>query len=118
MSAVEREKPSTETAAMSEASTNFKVRLMPGETLHSIGDDDSPQENFRALRTEETFDTPGTYRLQVELDDRPRPMSKNYIAVNLRAGSTLKELRESHERRMRDALGPVSSNVTNYEVVR
>ena len=105
-----------ETAAMSEASNHFQVKLMPGETLHSIGDDDSPVENFRTFLPQSDYHEPGTYRLQVELDDRPRPMSKNFIEVNLRTGSSLKELERDHNRQMRDAFGPVSSNVATFEV--
>ena len=107
-----------ETAARSRASTHFQVRLMPGETLHSIGDDASPRENFRTLRTEHHYDMPGTYQLQAELDDRPEPLDEYFIEANLRSGSTLEEIHKDHDRWMNDALGPVSSNVVSYEVVR
>jgi hypothetical protein len=116
MPKAEKEKWLKETNAMAAASANFDVKLMPGETLHSIGDDDSPKENFRTLFTRAHFDKPGTYQLQVEMDDRPEPLDKDFIDFNLRTGSTLDGIKKDHERWMRDALGPVSSNVAIFEV--
>lgn len=114
----ELEKWFQETMAMGQAHATFKVKLLPGETLHSIGDDDSPRENFKTLVVEDDFDKPGTYRLHLELDDRPRPLSKGYIEASLKSGSTLEEIHKDQERWMRAALGPVSSNVEKFEVVR
>jgi hypothetical protein len=117
MPQAEKEKWLKQTNALSAAHSTFKIKLLPGETLHSIGDDDSPRDFFRTLYTTAHFKKkPGTYRLQVELDDRPRPMSKTYIEANLRSGSTLEELQNDHDRWMKDALGPVSSNIESFEV--
>lgn len=108
----------TETNAMGQAHATFKVKLLPGETLHSVGDDDSPVENFKTLITEKGIvDTPGTYRLHVELDDRPEPLDKDFIDFSL-SFSTLEEIHKSHDRRIKDALGPVSSNRVTLEVTR
>ncbi len=106
-----------ETNARSQASTTFRVKLLPGETLRSLGDGDTAQEPFRTLRVEEGYEKPGTYRLQVELDDRPHPLSKEYIKAAL-THSTLEKIHESHERRLKKALGPVSSNTVTFEVER
>jgi hypothetical protein len=118
MSTAEKEKWLKETNAMAAASANFHVKLLPGETLHSIGDDDSPKGNFRTLFVRSHFDEPGIYQLHVELDDRPLPMNKVFIEANLRTGSTLEELQKDQERQLREALGPVSSNIATVEVVR
>lgn len=118
MPEAEKEKWLKETNAMGQARATFKVKLKPGETLHSIGDDDSPKENFRTLFSRAHFDKPGTYQLQVELDDRPAPLDKEYIEFNLRTGSTLEEIHKTHERRLRDALGPVSSNAATFEIAQ
>ncbi|HXS99362.1 MAG TPA: hypothetical protein VN915_01670 [Elusimicrobiota bacterium] len=119
LSVADQEKWAAQTAAMSEASNSFKVKLLPGETLHSIGDDDSPQENFRTLRSEhDFFEIPGVYRLQVELEDRPRPLSDAYIEAYLRSGGTREELKASRDRAAKEAFGPVSSNVAIYEILR
>lgn len=118
LSQEEMQKWFVETNAMGQAHATFKVKLMPGETLHSIGDEDSPIENFKTLYTDDDFDTPGTYKLQLELDDRPEPMSKRYIEISLRTGSTLEELQKSQERQFKEALGPVSSNSVTFEVTR
>lgn len=80
------------------SSTSFNVRLRPGETLHSIGDDDNPTGNFKTLDAKGADNAPGVYRLHVELDDRPRKRAN--------APST------------GGALGPISSNVVEFEVVR
>lgn len=118
LSEAELEKWFAETNAMGQAHATFKVKLLPGETLHSIGDDDSPIENFKSLWAEGGFKKPGKYQLQVELDDRPRPLSKGYIEASLRSGSTLEEIHRDHSRWMRSALGPVSSNAAILEVAQ
>ena len=118
MPKAEKEKWLKETNAMSRAHSTFKVKLLPGETLHSIGDDDSPIENFRTLFTRAHFDKPGIYQLQVELDDRPEPLDKEFIEFNLRTGSTIEEIHKDHDRWMKDALGPVSSNAAAVKVVQ
>lgn len=107
-----------ETNAMGQAHATFKVKLLPGETLHSIGDDDSPIENFKTLYTDDGFDSPGTYRLQLELDDRPAPLDKEYIEFSLKSGSTLEQIHKWHEDEIRAALGPVSSNIETFKVVQ
>jgi hypothetical protein len=112
------EKWLAETAALSEASNHFQVKLMPGETLHSIGDDDSPDGNFRTLRMDDDYDAPGRYQLQVVLDDRPEPLDKEYIEFSTRTGTPLDELQRTHSQRMKDALGPVSSNAAPYMVLQ
>jgi hypothetical protein len=100
------------------AGETFTVKLMPGETLHSVGDDDSPVENFKTLDAKGADGNIGTYRLHVELDDRPRPLTKGYIEANLRSGSTLEQIEKSHKEELRAALGPVSSNAAEFEVTR
>lgn len=111
------DKEMLESNAMSAASTSFRVKLRPGETLRSLGDGDTAQEPFRTLRVEEGYGKPGTYRLQVELDDRPRPLSPGYIKAAL-TYSTLDKIHQNHERRLKDALGPLSSNSVAFEVTR
>lgn len=111
------EKEMLESNAMSAASTSFKVKLRPGETLRSLGDGDSVQEPFRTLRVEEGFENPGTYKLRVELDDRPTPLNDIYIKFARRFNS-LDEINKTHERRMKDALGPVYSNEAPLEITR
>lgn len=98
-------------------SGDLRIKLLPGETLRSGGDDHSA-ENFKPLIAKWGFLKPGIYRLHVELDDRPEPLSKVYIEASLRSGSTLEELRESHAEELRNALGPVSSNSVTLEVSR
>lgn len=103
--------------AMSQASTTFKVKLLPGETLRSLGDGDSAQEPFRTLRVEEGFSKPGTYQLQVKLDDRPSPLTKSYLKFALRRRS-LDEIKKSHAEEMKEAVGPASSNAVTLTVTR
>lgn len=105
-------------AARGAAGSRFKVKLLPGETLRSLGDGDTAQEPFRTLLAEEGYEVPGVYRIQVTLDDRPRPLSKGYIKAALGSGSTLKEIQDLHDRLMKKALGPVSSNIETFEVTR
>lgn len=100
------------------AGETFRVKLLPGETLHSVGDDDSPVENFKTLDAKGADGTIGKYQLHAELDDRPRPLTKGYIEANLRSGSTLEQIKKSHQEEMRAALGPVSSNAAEFEVTQ
>lgn len=111
----ESEKEMQEIIALGKASTTFKVKLRPGDTLRSLGDGNSAQEPFRTLFVEEGFNKPGVYQLQVELDDRPTPLSAGYIEAALEF-SSLDEIKKTHERRMSEALGPVSSTA-KLEVV-
>lgn len=117
LSKKEMEKWFVETNAMGQAHATFKVKLLPGETLHSVGDDDSPVENFKTLDTQETFNEPGTYQLHVELDDRPDPLDEEYIQHALKY-STREEIQKNHARRMKKALGHVSSNAVTFEATR
>ncbi len=111
------EKKMLESSAKSAASTSFRVKLRPGETLRSLGDGDTVQEPFRTLRVEAGYGKPGTYQLQVKLDDRPRPLTSGYIKAAL-TFSTLEQIHAEHARRTKDALGPVSSNTVTFEVTR
>lgn len=104
-----------ETNAASEAGGHFEVKLEPGETLRNLGDGDSPQAPYHTLITAAPFDNAGTYQLQVELDDRPAPLDKKYVEYSLRF-STLEEIHKTYDQRMKDALGPVSSNTVTFEV--
>lgn len=111
------EKELLETNAKSEASTTFSVRLLPGDTLRSLGDGDSAQVPFRTLRVEGGFKQAGTYKLQVELDDRPSPLDDGDIKFKLRFRS-LDEINKRHAEQMRAAIGPATSNAVTLEVVR
>jgi len=114
MTQAEKERWFEDAAAMGQAHATFNVKLLPGETLGSAGDDAS---SFKTLNTEAPFDKPGVYRLSVELDDRPAPLEKDYIEYSLKSGSTLKEIRKWHDEYARAALGPVSA-VTTFEVTQ
>lgn len=105
-----------ETNAMGQARSTFRIKLLPGETLTSVGDV-SPADNFKTLYSDDDFDKTGRYRLRVDLDDRPAPLDKDYIEFAL-SFSSLEEIRKTHDRRMKDALGPLSSNEATLEVVR
>lgn len=118
MTEAQKQKWMDETNAMGRAASTFQVKILPGETLRSLGDDNSEREPYRILASDPGFKIPGTYRLQVELDDRPKPMSNRYIEINLRTGSTLEEIHKWQEEATRDALGPVSSNAVTIEVSR
>jgi hypothetical protein len=110
------EKEMREINALGQASTTFRVKLRPGDTLRSLGDGDSAQEPFRTLFVEGGFNKSSTYQLKVELDDRPAPLNDHYIKFALRH-STLDEIKKTQEQQMKEALGPVSSAAT-LEVVR
>ena len=101
----------------SQGSSHLNVTLAPGETLRSYGDGYSPRVPFLTLTSAVKFDTPGAYKIQVEFDDRPPPLTDRYIKNSL-GFSTLEETRRSHERMMKEALGPVTSNGVSFEVMR
>lgn len=105
------------TNAMSQARSSFSVRLLPGETLHSLGDDDSLGGNYKTLFTTTDFNEAGAYNLQVRLDDRPRPLTLAEIkdALNF---STPEETRRFHDEQLANALGPAVSNECVFEVGR
>lgn len=103
--------------ALYAASSKFKVKVLPGETLRSLGDGDSAQEPFRTLRVQEGFEKPGKYTLRVVLDDRPAPMNDIYIKALLKI-RTMAEIQSSFDQRLKEALGPVSTDNLPLEVVR
>lgn len=103
--------------AEGQAHATFEVLLLPGETLHSIGDDPSDAEIFKTLRSEHEFDKPGVYRLEVTLDDRPKPLTKHFIEWSSRRGRSLEQLKRSHAEETLHALGPVSAQAA-LEVTR
>lgn len=106
-----------EQQAESAASTTFQVRILPGETLRSLGDGDSPTEPFRTMIAGDEFKTPGRYRIHVELDDRPRPLTQTYIEMALQY-ETLDEIHKDHAEQIAKALGPISTEPVFVEVVR
>lgn len=114
LSKEEKDKWLTDTNARSEASNHFQVRILPGETLRSLGDGQS-LTTFRTLYCEQDFIKTGTYRLTVELDDRPEPLTDEAITDAL-SYWTPEQSRKFHEERVKKALGPVSSTVA-FEVV-
>lgn len=116
MSEAEMEKLYQDNNAMGRASATFQVKLLPGETLHSLGDADSPVENFKWLLLN-GLRKPGKYRLHVELDDRPEPVTEQRIK-DTQSYATPETLRKWHEEEVRAALGPVSSNAVTFEVAR
>ncbi len=115
LSKAEKDRWILETNAESAANAGFKVRLAPGETLFSLGDMDSAQEPYRTLFIKERFNQAGKYRLQVELDDRPKPLTKKDID-NARTYWTPAEKKHFYAKRLREALGPISSNAVSFEV--
>lgn len=118
MTEEEKEKLFQEISGMAAGSGNFRVKMLPGETLHSLGDDDSPVENFKPLFAKGfKYGEPGIYRLHVELDDRPEPVTEQHIK-HAQSYATPETLREWHEEAVRNALGPVSSNSATFEVTR
>ena len=106
----ESEREMQEINALGQASTTFSVKLQPGDSLRSLGDGNSAQEPFRTLAVQGGFKKPGAYQLRVELDDRPRPLTKVLIDSMRRLGNTLENIRELHDQEMKQALGPVSSD--------
>lgn len=105
-----------DTNAMGQAHASFKVKLLPGETLRSVGDD-ARAGGFKTLRSEDSFRTPGLYRLKVELDDRPAPLTKEFIDYMLETGSTMEQIYAGHKEESRNALGPASAEAA-FEVTK
>ncbi len=118
LSPAEMERWFEKTNALGQAHTTLRVRLLPGETLRSVGDADSPVDNFKTLETDDSFERPCVCRLQLRLDDRPEPLNERYIKILLRAGYSREKIKSDHDLRMKEALGPVSSNFVDLEVVR
>lgn len=110
------EKRMREINALSQASTTFRVRLQPGDTLRSLGDGDSAAEAFRTFQVNGGFKKPGKFRLMVELDDRPKPLKKRFGKSVLKP-DTLAKIQEEETRLLKEALGPVSAE-TDLEVER
>ncbi|MBI2384558.1 MAG: hypothetical protein HYV14_00955 [Elusimicrobia bacterium] len=106
-----------EQMAESTASTTFRARIGPGETLRSLGDGDSPSEPFRTMIVRNEFKTPGRYRIHVEFDDRPRPLTETYIEMALHY-KTLEAIKKDHAKWVADALGPISTDPVELEIVR
>lgn len=106
-----------EQQAESTASTTFRARIGPGETLRSLGDGNSPAEPFRTMVVRDEFKTPGRYRIRVELDDRPEPLTESFIklASSFQSPETT---RKEHAQLVADALGPVATETVILEVVR
>lgn len=100
-----------------QARATFRVLLNPGDTLHSVGDDDSPVDNFKTLRTKQKFDVPGAYQLEVTLDDRPMPLDEEFINTLMRAGESREKIMNTYAERVKAALGPASARAA-LEVVR
>lgn len=118
MSEPEKEKLFQEIGMTAGASADFQVKLLPGETLQSLGAEGSPGNSFKPLLAKGfKYGEPGMYRLQVELDDRPEPVTEQHIKHARRYASP-QTLREWHEEAVRNALGPVSSNSATFEVTR
>lgn len=109
--------PTLEEEAEGKASTTFRVRIDPGETLRSLGDGDSPSEPFRTMIARDEFKTPGRYRIHVELDDRPEPLTESFIKLTSSFQSP-ETTRKQHSQRVADALGPISTEAVVLEVVR
>lgn len=103
--------------AESKASTTFRVRIDPGETLRSLGDGDSAAEPFRTMLVRDEFKTPGRYRIHVEFDDRPSPLTDSYVKLTTSFQSA-ETTRKQHAQRVADALGPISTEPVVLEVVR
>lgn len=106
-----------EQMAESMASTTFRVKIGPGETLRSLGDGDSPTEPFRTMIVRNEFKTPGRYGIHVELDDRPSPLTQTYIEMAIKY-KTLAAIHEDHAERVANALGPLSTEIVVLEVAR
>jgi len=106
-----------EEEAESKASTIFRVKILPGETLRSLGDGNSPTEPFRTMLLRKDFKTAGRKKIHVELDDQPGPLTDRYIKM-VSTFETLEETRKDWAQREADALGPVSSNSVVLEVAR
>lgn len=112
----EKERWLRDTNARSAASGHFRVRIDPGETLHSLGDKEPSNAIYRTLYCAQDFVQIGRYQLQVEYDDRPEPLSQDYIAFSLRSGSTLEQIKKRHAERAARALGRFVSNPAPFEL--
>lgn len=98
------------------AGGNFEVRLLPGETLHSLGDSESTSDAYRTMLSKEKFVRPVAYKIEAVLDDRPAPLTKAYVDAMLGSGSTMKEIEDFQDQQMREALGPITSNAISFQV--
>jgi hypothetical protein len=117
LSEADKEKWFRKTNAMGQAHARFKVTLFPGETLHSLGDG-SVRDGYRDLITDDAhFDVPGKYRLSLKFDDRPEPLDEENIRFAVKY-STRGKIVEDHSRRMKTALGPISTPEVAVEVHR
>lgn len=116
MSEPEKEQLFQEISGMAAGSANFEVKLLPGETLHSLGDEGAPGNSFKPLFAKGfKYGEPGMYRLHVELDDRPEPVTEQDIKDS-KSYATPETLRKWHAEAARNALGPLSSNSAAFEV--
>lgn len=97
------------------ATNEFKVRLLPGETLRSRGDWNATGDVFRTLLTDQEFDQPGTYKIEAVLDDMPGPLTQADID-EAKSYSTPEETRRSHDEDVANALGPLHSNALYFTV--
>lgn len=111
----EKEKWFIDTQARSHASAKFDVKILPGETLRSLGDGDSEKEPYRTLVSSYHFDRPGRYQLQVELDDRPSALTPRHIK-DASGYASPEQLRQWHQMALSRAIGPVSSNAVELQV--
>lgn len=98
----------------SDASDKLRVKLQPGETLVTRGD--RPGDAYRTLRSDEDFEQPGTYHLQVLFDDRPSPLTQAEIDSGLRFRISTETARATQDMMARNALGSCSSNAVTFEV--
>lgn len=103
--------------AESKASTTFRVKILLGETLRSLGDGDSAAEPYRTMLLRDEFKTAGRKRIHVELDDRPEPLDAGYLELASKY-RPIDQIRRNHAERLAVALGPVTSNVVELEVVK
>ncbi len=90
------------------AANTFRVRILPGETLRSLGDGDSPSAPFRTMRLRPEFTRRGKYSIIVALDDRPSPLTEEYVKVASKFRPEA-QIRADHAKRAAEALGPVES---------
>lgn len=105
---------SRESEAEGVAANTFRVRILPGETLRSLGDGDSPSAPFRTMRLRSEFTRRGKYSIVVELDDRPAPLTEEYVKVASRFRPEA-QVRADHAKRAVEALGPVESKPVAVE---
>ncbi len=103
--------------ALGQAHATFKIKLMPGETVHSLGDGDSPVENFKTLQTDTEVERPGKYRLQVVYDDRPAPLTEQDIK-DASSYWTPEQTRKEYAARVHGPQGLLLPNPVTPEVVK